>query len=85
MSKYLCADCVLREQCDGEWTTNCANYKKEPLTNEEWFDSLTLTEKSEFMAKAFESLLDDIENGKDVSFVKTVAFWDYWLKAVHKE
>jgi hypothetical protein len=37
------------------------------------------------MAKAFESLLDDIENGKDVSFVKTVAFWDYWLKAVHKE
>ena len=57
----------------------------EKQTNEEWFDSLTITEKSEFMAKAFESLLDDIENGKDVSFVKTVAFWDYWLNKEHKE
>ena len=55
------------------------------VTNEEWFCKLPLTEKSEFMAKAFENLLDDIENGKDVSFVKTVTFWDYLLKKVHKE
>ncbi len=57
---------------------------KHEQTNEKWFCKLPLTEKSEFMAKAFESLLDDIENGKDVSFVKTVTFWDYWLNKEHK-
>ena len=62
----------------------CHGSGEVPMTNEKWFCELPLTEKSEFMAKAFESLLDDIENGKDVSFVKTITFWDYWLNKEHK-
>lgn len=51
MSKYLCADCVLREQCDGEWTTKCASYKKTPLTNEEWLHSLNTEQLADLMSR----------------------------------
>ena len=46
MSKYLCADCVCKEQCNGEWTTHCARYvpKEHKLTNEEWMRSATFEE-----------------------------------------
>ena len=43
MSKYLCADCVLREQCDSEWTMRCASYvpKEYEQTNKEWLQTAT--------------------------------------------
>lgn len=53
MSKYLCADCVYREQCDGEWIMRCSRYVsvEHKQTNEEWFCSLSTEEKAKWMAK----------------------------------
>ena len=43
MSKYLCADCGLREQCDCEWTMRCSRYvpKEYKQTNEDWIKQST--------------------------------------------
>ena len=57
MSKYLCADCVSKEQCNGEWTTNCASYvpKEHKQTNEEYLRSCTTEE----LVKMILDLCDD--------------------------
>lgn len=48
MSRYLCTDCVSREQCNSEWTTRCTSYvpKEHKQTNEEWFCNLSTEEKA---------------------------------------
>ena len=51
MSKYLCADCVCKEQCNGEWTMHCASYvpKEYKQTNEDWIKQCN----TEQLANAF--------------------------------
>ena len=84
MSKYLCADCVLKEQCDGEWTTNCASYKKEPFTNEEYLRSLNTEQLAEaiyyltwFHTELDERLDKNVKNGRynDDENIKIVVDW----------
>ena len=51
MSKYLCADCVAKEQCNGEWTTHCVSYvpKEYKQTNDEWRRTCSTEEFAEFL------------------------------------
>ena len=80
MSKYLCADCVLREQCDGEWTTNCASYKKTPLTNEEWLRSATTEELAYILRDTYLLGYTHGHNGADIH-----GGWSEWLKEKHTD
>lgn len=84
MSKYLCADCVYREQCDGEWTMRCSRYvpKEHKLTNEEWFCVLSTEEKARFLACEFTVACDDYaySNNKETWNEK---YWLEWLKQPH--
>ena len=73
--------------CDG--TGEVANYHKidfdeptEPMTNEEWLNSLPTTEKSEFMAKMVIEAIK--EHGKcGATRSESVIWWDEWLKEKH--
>ena len=81
MSKYLCADCVSKEQCDGEWTTNCASYvpKEHKLTEQEWLQTATTEQLAEWIVDKSNEIIswiicEVIENECDVDED------DYWQK-----
>ena len=85
MSKYLCADCVSKEQCNGEWTMHCASYKKEPMTNEEWFCGLSTEEKAEFFHNIVIRAMQATWDGKKPDFPAYLYDWNMWLKQPHKK
>ena len=53
-------------------------------TNEEWFNSLPITEKSEFMVKMITEAIE-VHEKHGISWHESVSWWDGWLKEVHKE
>ena len=55
------------------------------MTNEEWFCSLPLIEKSDWLADFCKFIIESTEGGNDVKWATTKTYWDVWLKAVHKE
>lgn len=65
-------------RCDGKGVV-------EPLTNEEWFCSLSTEEKAKVFANATYSTavapMEILVCGKEFEQKK----WEMWLKAVHKE
>ena len=76
------------KHCDG--TGEVANYHKidfdEPteMTNEEWFNGLPTTEKSEFMAKVVAEAIK--EHGKcGATRCESSIWWVEWLKQPYKE
>lgn len=83
MSKYLCADCVLKKQCDGEWTTNCVSYvpKEHKQTNEEWFCGLSTEEKARFLAKKCGDISCKFFLGEAEEIFS--GYWVEWLKKPH--
>ncbi len=83
MSKYLCADCVLREQCDCEWTMRCARYvpKEYKQTNEEFIRSCTTEDMAKIIAQKLLELARNEYGLCDVVDYKTVLGW---LKEKHE-
>ena len=80
-------DYVAERNCHGEWETvlreiPCDKCQRKPMTNEEWFTSLSTEEKAEV-------LFDIWYDGKVLAWDKAKPFYFNrfvaWLKEVHKD
>ncbi len=58
------------------------NEMQKPITNEEWFNGLPTTEKSEFMAKMVTDAIKE-HNEHGATRCESVIWWDEWLKEKH--
>lgn len=88
MSKYLCADCVYREQCDGEWTMRCSRYVsvEHKQTNEEWLKSLDTEGLVDYLYEVHKGG-NSVERQKWIENHKERVKMQFrgWLKEVHRE
>lgn len=85
MSKYLCADCVSKEQCNGEWTMHCVSYvpKEHKQTEQEYIQTCNTEQLAEvFGSMLFEAWKDGLaEEMHDKRFYEDLV--DLWLKQPH--
>ena len=72
MSKYLCADCVSKEQCSGEWVTHCVSYipKEHKQTNTDFAWS-----KDDLFAWGMRAKYEEPKYKFERSFEKFIKKW----------
>ena len=63
--------------------TECVEFiERVPLTNEEWFDSLTTNEKAYHLADICAWAMEEFRCGKTEK--ANTGYWQKWLKQPHK-
>lgn len=82
-----CMECGARAKgnsVDDSWEERARKWNEQNTpTNEEWFCSLSTEEKASFLSVEAARAISEYENN-DTKRTGS-SFWEYWLKAVHKE
>lgn len=82
--KIKCDDCKFVEDCVDYGWQECKKFTptpSEPMTNEQWFCSLSTEEKAKFLRKIYRDGRDDYVGEW---YEQTEADFVEWLKEIHK-